>query len=162
MPDITAAQLEPLYRPIGELIVNWSVLDSQFIKMIAILYQTDQGKALQKQLPREFSRRLRFLRKCATKFPALSRHADDLRRALTVAKEVAIVRDALVHGAISNFDETDQRYSFVKLDVDKSGDIHMANTVRMTRDDINAHVVASQDLMAFAIKVTDHLVQAFP
>jgi hypothetical protein len=80
---------------------------------------------------------------------------------LMTAKEMVIVRDAFVHGAVSNYDKTDQRYSFVKLDIDKPEDIHVANTVRMTLDDIQAHVVISQDLMAFAIKVTDYLSKTF-
>ena len=50
---------------------------------------------------------------------------------------------------------------FVKLDMDKPEDIHVANTVRMTLDDVQAHVVVSQDLMAFAIKVTDYLSKTF-
>jgi hypothetical protein len=161
MPNISAARLEALFQPIGELIINWSLLDSQIVKMVAVLYHTETGRSLQSEIPREFSRRVRFLRKCASKMPELSGFSNDIRRMLTTAKEMVVVRDAFVHGAVSNYDEIDQRYSFVKLDIDKHEDIHVANTVRMTLDDIQAHVVVSQDLMAFAIKVTDYLFKIF-
>ena len=161
MPNISAARLEALFRPIGELIINWSLLDSQIVKMVAILYHTETGRSLQSEIPREFSRRVSFLRKCASKIAELSNFAEDIRRMLTTAKEMVIVRDAFVHGAVSNYDKTDQRYLFVKLDMDKPEDIHVANTVRMTLDDVQAHVVVSQDLMAFAIKGTDYLSKTF-
>jgi hypothetical protein len=160
-PDITASRIKPLFRPVGELIINWSVLDSQLIKIVAILYRTDIGKRLESELPREFSRRLRFLRKCVSKTPELAKFAEDIKRMLSTAKQMVVVRDALVHGAISKYDKADGRYHFVKLDIDKEDDIHIANTVRMTLDDIQAHVLVSQDLMSFAIKVTDYLAKIF-
>jgi hypothetical protein len=158
---LSAERLEALFRPIGELIINWSLLDSQIVKMVAILYHTETGRSLAPDIPREFSRRVRFLRKCVSKSPELSNFVNDMRRMLATAKEMVVVRDAFVHGAVSHYDETDQRYSFVKLDIDKTEDIHVANIIRMTLDDIEAHVVVSQDLMAFAIKVTDYVAKTF-
>jgi hypothetical protein len=135
----SALELEPLFSPVGELVINWSLLDSQFVKITAILYHSEMGKELEKQLPFEFGRRMRFLRKCASRFPELSNHVKDFKRMITYAKEMVVLRNALIHGAVSSFDESDQRYSFVKLDIGKSEDIHVANTVRMTLEDIQAH-----------------------
>ena len=71
MADVSALQLEQLYYPAGELIINWSVLDYQLVIIVAVLYQNNIGRSLVGQLPREFSRRVRFLRKCISRFPQL-------------------------------------------------------------------------------------------
>jgi len=162
MADITALHLDKLYYPVGELIINWSVFDHQLVLIVAILYQNDTGRSLERQLPREFSRRIRFLRKCITRFPQLSQYADGMRNMLDAAKEVSIVRDALVHGAVSSYDKKDQCYSLKKLDIAKTDDMHEAKTIRMTLEDVQEYVIQSQSLMSFAIQISDHLANALP
>ena len=115
MADVSALQLEQLYYPAGELIINWSVLDYQLVLIVAALYQNDIGKSLEDRLPREFSRRVRFLGKCISRFPQLQPFAGDMRNMLAAAKELAVVRDTLVHGAVSNYDERDTRRQALAL-----------------------------------------------
>jgi hypothetical protein len=162
MADVSALQLEQLYYPAGELIINWSVLDYQLVLIVAALYQNDRGKSLEDQLPREFGRRVRFLRKCISRFPQLQPFATDMRNMLTAAKELVIVRDTLVHGAVSGYDERDKYYSFKRPDIDKNDDMHQINTIRMTLDDIRDYVAQSQTLMTFAIQIAEHLVDSLP
>jgi hypothetical protein len=57
MSDISALELEQLYYPAGELIINWSVFDYQLVLIVAALYQNDIGKSIEAQLPRGRLRR---------------------------------------------------------------------------------------------------------
>jgi hypothetical protein len=160
-PPVSALQLEALFCPVGELIINWSLLDSQIVKIVAIIYHAAEGKQQEAQMPFEFKRRVKFLRRCVSRIPALSVFVNDINKLITTATELTIVRDAIIHGAISAYDEKDRSYSFVKLDIDRADNLHIANTVKMTLADIETSVVESQTTMKAAIALSQRLSEMF-
>jgi hypothetical protein len=162
MKDPKQLHLEALFYPVGELIINWSLFDYQLVVMVAVLYSTEIGKSLEKQLPREFGRRIRFLRKCISRVPELQPYATNFKNMLTSAKAMVVVRDTLVHGVLQGYNSKDQLYSFQRPEIDKSDDIHVIDTVKMTLETIKGHASVSQDLLSFALQISEYLLKTFP
>ena len=159
---ITAALLEPLYPAVGEFIVNWSIFNSQIVKIVAAIYHAAGGKHhADKKMPFEFGRRARFLRKCIKQIDALAPFAEDIEKILTEAKELQVLRDAIIHGAVSTYDSETERYSFVKLDIDQSDDMHVANSINTGLADIRGAVVDTQSAMTLAILLSKRIFDTF-
>jgi hypothetical protein len=151
----------PLFMAVGELMINWALLDSMLVKLVAVIYQSAKVEHGEPKVPFEFRRRMRFLRRCvSSSVPALAPFAAQITSLIDEARTLSAIRDVIVHGSLQGYEESEQTYVFVKLDIE--GDIHVANTVRLPLATLQGHVLDSQTAMNLATSLTESIMDIFP
>lgn len=159
--NLTAETLAPLCPLAGELIINWSLMDSIIVKMVAAIYHAAGGKHEHPTMPFEFSRRVKFLRRCVKKIPALAPFASEMNEITRIAKVLLPIRDFIIHGAISAYDPDRQVYTFEKLDIDYSDNMHEANRLHVRLTDLDDAIAGIQKITPMAAALADRLVETF-
>ncbi len=160
-PALPSDALPPLYTAVGELVVNWAITDSALNSIIAIIYQSAGGKHVDQKIPVAFKRRVRFLRLCFNSVDALEPYADEGRNILQKAANLTFIRNAVIHGAVSDYEPETEQYTFTKLDVVNNDTIHQANTVSTTLSDLRGAALNSQNVTRAAIAFSNRLLDAF-
>lgn len=160
-PNIPVDALPPLYTAVGELVINWAILESSIVKIIATIYHGAGGKHVDAKIPVAFKRQVKFLRLCSKRVGSLAPYASEIQGLLAAAAKLVIIRTAVVHGALSAYDPARLRYSFTKLDVVDGDTIHEVNTITTTLNDLRGAVIESQSLTRRAFALLDGLNKAF-
>jgi hypothetical protein len=152
---IPSSALPPLYVAVGELVVNWAIVESTIVKTIAAIYQRAGGKRAHPRIPVAFKRQRKFLRLCFRSIAGLAPFAEEGCAILDGAANLTFIRNAVVHGAVCGFEPNTGRYTFLRLDVVDGGTVHEANTVTTTLLDLRGAVVDTQALTRRASALLD-------
>ncbi len=160
-PTVPLDAFPPLYGAVGDIVVNWAIAESALNSLVAIIYQSAGGKHVDHQIPVAFKRRVKFLRRCFNNVDALKPYADEGRDILGNAANLAYIRNAVIHGTVSNYEPATQQYTFTKLDVVDKDTIHQVNTVTTTLSDLRGAALDSQSVARAAIAFRDRLMDAF-
>lgn len=123
--NVQDADLHSLYRAVGAFIVNWGSAEMALDMAVALLYREHGGRAItkRKRIPKQLEVKLRFVRDCVSKIPALSAHKDLAEDMAQRFERLAPTRHDLVHGAIADLVPEGTVFAFAKLDHDEP-DIH--------------------------------------
>jgi hypothetical protein len=160
-PTVPSNVFPPLYTAVGNLVVNWAIAESALNHIIAIIYQKAGGKHVTHKIPVAFKRRVKFLRLCFNRVDALKPYADEGRDILRKAAKLTFIRNAVIHGAVSNYEPATQQYTFTKLDVVDNDTIHQVNSVTTTLSDLNGAAIDSQNVTRVTNALSDRLMDAF-
>ena len=122
----------PLSMAVGQLILSWSFVEVSLDQWVAVVYQGVGGKQIEREIPRGLDRKIKFLRRCFKRIPALEPFAEEATDILSRAKKLSSIRHTIVHGFVSKYDPHTQTMTFVKLDARKDRDIHRVNETPLT------------------------------
>jgi hypothetical protein len=151
----------PLYLAVGELVINWGLAEGAIVNIIAVVYQGAGTKHLVPVIPVNFKGRIGFLRRAFNSVAALAPYADEMRAIRTKAKELVLVRNHVVHGALGAFDEGTGIYTFHVIDTDDDENIHVAREAKYTILDLEAAMLDSQNLASRTNALCENLMETF-
>lgn len=152
-----------IYATIGMIVVNWAFVESILSMWTAIAYSDARGDKLANgNMPRNFSDKVKYLRKCINSLPAFADEVEEMRTYVDRAKKLSNIRDHIVHGTLSDYDEAnDEMFTFVKADVGKDKRQQVLGELSITGRDL---VSAGNELLGMVHSghlVTTRLVEAF-
>lgn len=127
---------EPLAMSVGLLVVNWAFVEAVLNAWCTLAYQAPGGGQITRDLPRGFSRKVRFLKQCLRDLPPLAPFAEEARATLNELKRISKVRDFVVHGAITNYDEEGRILRFTKVDTTDEHTMHQLNSLTIPADEL--------------------------
>jgi hypothetical protein len=159
--DIPPDKFRALFKTAGELVIAWGLAEAALVSIIAILYQRAGGRHVADRIPVSFKRRRKFLRLCAHTIAPLAEHAPAINRILDELVQIATIRNALAHGAISAYDLATDVYTFTLLGTDDVENIHRVNSVSCTLLSMRGAVIDLQRLTREMGALAEHFMDAF-
>ena len=148
---------------IGWVEVNWSLMEAQLdrwcqVMFITLKWRGTDGK--EKEMPRQYSRKVRFLRGGFTKISAMKKHGLDGISILDKADALAETRHDLTHGVITSIESKDGKYLLENRKMQRDG----RHTVKNVVFDVRGFPVLANklaDLGTQAIRLSDRLQTEF-
>ncbi len=152
----------PLCAAIGELVVNWAMVESAMGFWIAVIYQMAGGKRLEHKIPQPLAQRMRFLRRCFNQISVLEPFADEGRTLLDRLGAIIEIRHMVVHGTVSHYAQDTHDLLFVRIDLDKTKTMQVINELQIPiakiLDDSGKVMVIAAESLQFAHRLLDALV----
>lgn len=145
---------------VGMIVLNWSFVENSLDAWTSISFHDHNGESVERQIPRQFGRKVSFLRKCFRRLPSLAVHADEVSAYLDRAVALANVRNYVVHGTLSDFDPADESFLFVKIDISEDKRQHEFGELKILGTDL---IAAANELLVMASRgheITARLVQS--
>lgn len=105
-----------LCAAIGFVVVNWALAEQSLDFTVETIYNKCAGNTFEKQLPRSFQRKVKFLRKAFRTSVALHVYAEDGNKLLDRMVPLAQQRHDLVHGVVVSIETVNGRFPIDKLD----------------------------------------------
>ncbi len=105
-----------LCTAIGFVVVNWALAEQSLDFTVETIYSKCAGNTIEKQLPRSFQRKVKFLRKAFSTSVALHVYAKDGNKLLDRMEPLAQQRHDLVHGVVVSIESVNGRFPIDKLD----------------------------------------------
>jgi hypothetical protein len=143
------------------IVTNWSFVENALDHWTAIVFHDFNGASIEKEMPRMFGRKVKFLSKCFRRIEALSPFKEDAMKVIRRCCELSDMRHFVVHGVLSGFDADDnETFVFRKIDVSEDKKEHVLGEMRLPGDHL---VIAGTELIqmaAFAQKVSARLLDA--
>jgi hypothetical protein len=119
MAAISKESLMAIYPAIGELCVSWAIGEQSLDSWVLRIFQRAGGHHLEDELPRSFSRKIGFLRRCFRLLEPLQPYAERAAPIMDLAVALADHRNYLVHGAIRG-ETTDGKIRFCRVEYEKT------------------------------------------
>jgi hypothetical protein len=109
-----------LFWMVGYIVVRWGSIEQDMDGLITIVYNLPGGRELaqEKQLPRMFKRKVRFLKTAFSQLTLLQPYKQEMDRLLETLQACADIRHWLVHGAITG-DYTELSFGYAKIEYGK-------------------------------------------
>jgi hypothetical protein len=101
---------------IGFVVVNWALAEQSLDFTVETIYSKCAGNSMEKELPRSFQKKVKFLRKAFRTSVALQTYADDGNRLLDRMEALATRRHDLVHGVVVSIESVNGTFPIDKLD----------------------------------------------
>jgi hypothetical protein len=147
-PSVPEEVMPSLFANIGMIVMNWSFVENSLDAWTAIAYQNCNGASVERELPRMFDRKVRFLRKCFNRLPELAPWKDDALHYLDRARALSETRHYVVHGVLSDFDKDhDESFTFQKIDLDENRTQHVIGSLTIPGEKL---IDAANELLAMA------------
>jgi|GraSoiStandDraft_4_1057263.scaffolds.fasta_scaffold183719_1 hypothetical protein len=148
-----------IYRPVGEVVVTWAMVERILTVSIGIIYHDARGSEVCERLPFGLTDKIKFVRLCLRQMQPLQGLQPEFGPLLVEAKRLADVRNYLVHGAVMDWDKETGTVEFVKFDP-KDG--HYQNSKRRFTMGELAQAADDSIILAGAIgNLTQRLAHAF-
>jgi len=141
-----------LFSCVGMIVVNWTFIENALDGWACAAFHDYPDLRVEKELPRQFGRKLDFLRKSFRRIPGLSPFESEALAFLDRARELSGVRDSVVHGTLSDFDPQDEVFTFSKIDLTKDKRQHVFGELRIRGADL---VSAADELLAMAAQAQE-------
>jgi hypothetical protein len=151
-----------LYPTVGSVVICWSLLEQSIESWVAIIYHAPGGNAGYKRIPFQLAPKLEFLRTRFSDLPTLQPFSQEGLDLLNKVEQMARIRDILVHGAISDFDQATSRLKFVRLGIDKTDNMHQTKEEYLTFQQILDAGKTILDINAATLKFGTHLMDHLP
>jgi hypothetical protein len=107
---------QSLCAAIGFVEVNWALFEQSLDFIVITAFQDLGGSALDKELPRSYSRKAKFLRKAFSKVAVLNPLKAEATEILSRSDELSTKRHDLMHGVVTHVEAIDGCYNFSKID----------------------------------------------
>lgn len=111
-----ADDFQSLCAAIGFVEVNWALFEQSLDFIVLTAYRDLGGAVLEKELPRSYSRKVKFLKKAFSRVPYLNPLKGEAIEILNRGDELSKTRHDLMHGVVTHVNAVDGRYTFSKLD----------------------------------------------
>jgi hypothetical protein len=131
------AMMPYLFSTVGMIVMNWTFVENALDYWTAIAFQDHGGSKLEAEMPRQFDRKVRFLRRAFARLPSLAAFRDEALSHVNRAKQLSNVRHYVVHGCLGGFDAETETFTFSKIDVDQDKINHVVGQLRITGTDLN-------------------------
>ncbi len=126
------SDLESLFIAVGFIVIQWGQSEQALDLIVSTLSHAYHGKKA-KRLPVMLETKIAFVRKCIASTPEIEQSAEDIEALLQEFESLALVRNDLVHGAITSVTPSSRGFNFMKLDSDK--EYNSARMVLLSRSD---------------------------
>jgi hypothetical protein len=154
--------MPPLAMAIGHLVITWASIEATLNLTIAVIYHDVGGKAIETDLPRNLSRKVKFLRACFNRVDPLKGYGNEARSLLDRISALAPIRHAVIHGYLSGFDPTSQRVTFTKLDTKPT--IHEVDSEAFSLPELveagGKSLALASDFVIFMTRLSDAFVRS--
>lgn len=131
-PNVPGDIVPHIMTNVGFIVVGWSFLELHLAMWTAIIHADAGGSEIESELPRMSKRRIRYLRKCFNRIPALTPARIMALDLLDRASRLQHVRDFAVHGTMADYDpEGDEHITFKKIDVGDDKQHHVTDSLSM-------------------------------
>lgn len=111
-----ADDFQALCAAIGFVEVNWALFEQSLDCIVLTAYRDLGGNAIQKDLPRSYSSKVKFLKKAFSKVAVLNPLKVEATEILNRSDELSKTRHDLMHGVVMHVEAVDGRYTFSKID----------------------------------------------
>lgn len=143
------------------IVVQWVFVETALDYWCAIAFQDCGGDAIEAELPRQFKRKVRFLRKAFRQLPQLDRFQGEALPFIEAAVRISNIRHYVTHGALSGFDHADdETFIFNKMDVGEDKVSHIIGTLRIKGADLLAAGLELMELVKGTSDLTDRIMDA--
>lgn len=112
-----ASDLDTIAKAIGLIVLQWGQAEQSLDLLVAMLWQSFNGKSHAKRIPLMLDPKIKFLRACVETEPLLNSEATASKELLLRFEELSSVRHDLIHGAVASISPVDNAFVFAKLDV---------------------------------------------
>ena len=128
--------------------VNWSFVENSLDSWAASAFSSYGGNQIEKEMPRQFSRKVKFLRKCFNRLPGLSPFAAHSTAILERATALADTRHYVIHGVLAGFiADEDETFVFRKIDISDDKQSHVLGELRIPGRHL---IMAGNELLVMA------------
>ncbi len=160
--DIPEEIVEPLCSAIGHLILSWGMIDSNVTALVSIIYKQFGGNKIEPEIPRNWGRRIKFLKKCISRTDALHQIAPHILSKLDYAEKIEHLRTFVVHGTVKEYiPEDEHMLVFRKLDTSHDKQSHRDDTLAITTKAFLSYVTTANLLVGDLIKLNSSLIEPF-
>jgi hypothetical protein len=157
--DIPVEMYEPLATAVGYLILAWGSAENTLGMMITVIYHDLGGKHVEREIPQNFSRKTKFLRRCFNNVAPLKPYAGEALLLLGEATRIEKIRTDIVHGYCADFVPATGKIAFMRLDSEKT--IQCAKFGYHTVAELEQAAMECLDLGSKLSAVTQRLAEAF-
>lgn len=151
-----------IYYETGSFILNWAIFESCLEKWIALLHRKALRNSKDSKLPKELSRKTKYLREAFKELDSLQPFHDEAVSCLDRSAPLSTLRHTLIHGAISAYRFEDRALLFVRLIIDRSDDIHMASEEWIGLDQLaqasESCLALTRDALALGNRMADQII----
>jgi hypothetical protein len=135
--EITSDVVASIADPIGFLMLNWAHIDQALSAISMATKPIALKHGLFEKHYRQFSKKLKHVRLLFEKIPELQPHRDATLKALRFVAAAQIVRDAVVHGILHQYDPERGMFVFLKVNPLNKDQSHGGETVSFTLEVLN-------------------------
>lgn len=128
-----AIDLNSIVQAVGLIVIQWGQAEQALDLLVAMLWQSFDGKRHAKKIPFMLEPKIKFLRACIATEPLLSKDAVVADKVLSRFEELSSLRHDLIHGAVASISPVDNAFVFAKLDI-KDG-FHHHREVRIEAEE---------------------------
>ncbi|MCA3171424.1 MAG: hypothetical protein ING25_00005 [Burkholderiales bacterium] len=111
-----SAEFQSLCAAIGFVEINWALFEQSLDCIVLSAHRDLGGSAIDKNLPRSYSSKAKFLRKAFSKVEALNPLKEEAEEVLSHSDELSTKRHDLMHGVVTHVKAVDGCYTFSKID----------------------------------------------
>jgi hypothetical protein len=126
LSKITDEVVMGVYMTVGQLAVNWSLLEFSMDTVIATIFHEAGGKDVEKKLPLHLADKLSFLKR-SLELPALARYSARGRELLDDVERLKDTRHHIIHGYFSAYSEAGHIITFVRLSLEEDKRMHIVH-----------------------------------
>ena len=112
-----ADDLDTIARAIGLVVLQWGQAEQSLDLLVAVLWQSFDGKRFAKRIPVMLEPKIHFVRACLPRQPDLTLHAEAAERLLLEFERLSGLRHDLIHGAVASLAPVNRAFVFARLEV---------------------------------------------
>lgn len=154
-----ADDLDTIAKAIGLIVLQWGQAEQALDLLVAMLWQSFDGKNYAKKIPFMLDPKIKFLRACLAAESLLKNESDMAADIFARFEKLSSWRNDVIHGAVTSISILDNAFVFAKLDV-KDG-FHHHREVRIEAGEypiiIEKLVLLGRDAIALNQKVIEVL-----
>lgn len=154
--------LDPLYRSIGFFMTNWNLVDSLLDTWISVIYQSAGGKHVEKEIPKNFKRKITFLRRCFKRIEKLEPFREEALETVETVNHIGnTTRHVLAHGSLSKWDTDNETYHFRRFQLNEDKTKLKTEVSLVPGRQILEHGAKCAEMMPGMIQLSENLLLRF-
>ena len=113
----TAKDLDTIARAVGLVVLQWGQAEQSLDLLVALLWQSFDGKRYAKKIPMMLEPKIKFVRTCMESDAKLNAFQVKSGVLLSKFSELSSLRHDMIHGAVTSISTIDDSFVFAKLDI---------------------------------------------
>ena len=124
-----ASDLDTIAKAVGLVVLQWGQAEQSLDLIVALLWQSFDGKKYAKRIPFMLDPKIKFIRAHISDDMKLRIHSETANALLERFEGLSSLRHDLIHGAVASISPIDNSFVFAKLDI--RGGFHYHREVRI-------------------------------
>ena len=112
-----ASDLDTIAKAVGLVVLQWGHAEQSLGLIVALLWQSFDGKKYAKKIPFMFDPKIKFIRTHIADDKRLKIHSETANELLERFENLSSLRHDLIHGAVASISPIDNSFVFAKLDI---------------------------------------------